>query len=258
MSRTLLMIHGGFCGGWYFDGFRAYFEQAGWTCLTPDLPYHDTRAIDGDADPHLAEMGIADYTQAMTRVVDGLEEPPIVIGHSLGGLITQQLAAKGRCRAAILLTPAAPWGIPPATADEVAAAMGLMAAGPFWSMALTPVFEIAAGNSIDKLAPEEQRQVFERFTPESGKVLFESMFWHLDLNRAAAVEASNVTCPMLCVAGGDDKVISPATVKRVADTYASAASYQEFAGFSHWLIGEPGWQTIAQACADWIDGLPAE
>jgi pimeloyl-ACP methyl ester carboxylesterase len=252
------MIHGGFCGGWYFDALRAYFEAKGWTCLTPDLPYHDTRAIDGDADPRLAGTGIADYTQAMADVVTDLDEPPVIVGHSLGGLIAQQLAAKGLCRAAVLLAPAAPWGIPPATSAEVMAAMGLMSAGPFWTMALTPVFEIAAGNSIDKLPPEAQRAMFERLAPESGKALFESMFWHLDLGRAAAVDAEAVTCPLFCVAGGEDKVISPATVRRVADRYGALADYREFEGFSHWLIGEPGWEAIADACDQWIGGLAGD
>ncbi len=252
MKPPLLMIHGGFCGGWYFDALGEYFATCGWTCHAPDLPYHDARAADGDPDPRLAACGIADYTAAMAEAIAGLESPPVVIGHSLGGLVAQQLAARGLARAAILLAPAAPWGIPPATSAEVEAVLGLMAAGPFWTTSLKPVFEVAAGNSIDRLPPDEQAAVFARFSAESGRALFETMFWPYDLTRASAVDETAVRCPLLCIAGGADKVISAATVERVARKYGAIADFVEFPGFGHWLIGEPGWQAIADHCQHWL------
>jgi pimeloyl-ACP methyl ester carboxylesterase len=247
------MIHGGFCGGWYFEPWADRLTGRGWTCLTPDLPLHGEGLKGERIPPGLADQGIADYTAAMADLVRGLDEPPVLIGHSLGGLIAQQLCAQGLARAAVLLAPAAPWGIPPTSADEIAAITGLMTAGAFWTMALDPVFEIAAGNSMDKLPEDTQRDVFGRLGAESGKVLFQNMLWHLDLERTAAVDAAKVTCPLLCLTGAEDKVVAAATVRAVAETYGANATYRAFPGFSHWIIGEPGWQVFADNVESWLD-----
>jgi len=120
-------------------------------------------------------------------------------------------------------------------------------------MALDPVFEVAAGNSMDKLAPGDQRSAFDRLGAESGKVLFQSMLWHLDLDRAAAVDDAAIACPLLCLVGDEDKVVAAGTVKRVADKYGANADYRAIPGFSHWIIGEPGWEVFAEATESWLD-----
>lgn len=257
MADTAVMIHGGFCGGWYFEPWAERLTGRGWTCLTPDLPLHGA-GLKGDAAPDgLAEQGIAEYTAAMADVVHGLDDPPVLIGHSLGGLIAQQLCAQGLARAAILLAPAAPWGIPPTSLDEIAAITGLMSVGAFWTMALDPVFEVAAANSMDKLADDHRRAVFDKLGAESGKVLFQSMLWHLDLDRTTAVDAARVTCPLLCLAGAEDKVVAAGTVKAVADTYGANATCHVLPGFSHWIIGEPGWEVFADTAESWLDTASA-
>ena len=78
------------------------------------------------------------------------------------------------------------------------------------------------------------------------------MQWALDAKRAAEVKAQDVTCPVLCVVGRDDKINPPSTVKRIAERYKGRAVYEELAGHSHWLIGEPGWEKIAARTLAWL------
>jgi pimeloyl-ACP methyl ester carboxylesterase len=250
MTKTVLLIHGAFCGGWCFQDFVPALTARGFQCLAPDLPFHVSGPT-RDPDPRLAAMSIADYTRAMAELAAGLPEPPVIIGHSTGAIIGQQLAAMGRARALVLLAPGAPWGILPSTDEERALAMGLMQASPFWDKALKPSFEVARGDSLASLSPDAQQRVFDQFSAESGRALFELFFWMFDKRRATAVETAKVACPVLVISGSDDKVISPATARKVAEQYPGA-TFSEALGRGHFLVMEDGAKGLAERCAEWI------
>ena len=131
--------------------------------------------------------------------------------------------------------------------------MGLMSAGPFWDQTLNTTFEIAAANSLNCLSPARQTEIFAQFAPESGRALFESLFWMFGLGRASFVNAVNVDCPVLAIAGTQDRVISPATVRNTADKYLEMATYLEFPNMGHMMMLEDDWRTVANACGDWLE-----
>jgi non-heme chloroperoxidase len=250
MAQSIVLIHGAFCGGWCFADIMPVLAARGWSCAAPDLPFHVPGPARTPA-PELARQSIADYTRDMAAFIGRLPDPPVIVGHSMGGLIAQQLAAEGLARALILFTPAPPWGVLPATSVEMNVAKGLMQASPFWDKALNPSFEVAKGDSLASLDPEAQRRIFDMFSPESGRVLFEMFFWMFDEARATAVDAAKVTCPVLIISGTDDKVVSAATGRNVAGLYADA-SFEEAAGRGHFLIMEPGAAELAARGADWL------
>ena len=76
------------------------------------------------------------------------------------------------------------------------------------------------------------------------------MNWSFDFRRAGHVRARDVTCPVLCLVGSDDKINPPSTVARIAARYQGRARLEELKGHSHWLIGEPGWEKIAARAAE--------
>lgn len=249
MGKHVVLIHGAFCGGWCFADMMPVLAERGWDCQAPDLPFH----VSGPArapDPLLAHMSVADYTRDMAAFVQRLPEPPVIVGHSMGGLIGQQLAAQGLARALVLLAPAPPWGVLPSTEGEMALAKGLMQASPFWDKALNPSFEVAKGDSLASLAPQAQRRIFDMFSPESGRALFELFFWMFDNRRTTAVDAV-VDCPVLVISGSDDKVISAATGRNIAKLFAHA-TFEDAAGRGHFLIMEPGAAALAGRVADWL------
>jgi pimeloyl-ACP methyl ester carboxylesterase len=250
MSQDVVLIHGAFCGGWCFSDMMPVFAARGFNCAAPDLPYH----VPGPTlppNPALAKLGIADYTRDMAAFAKRYATPPIIVGHSMGGLIAQQLAAQGLARALVLLTPAPPWGVLPSTADEINLAKGLMQASPFWDKALNPSFEVAKNDSLASLGPEAQKRIFAMFSPESGKALFEMFFWMFDIDHSTGVDIAKVTCPVLVVSGSADKVISAETGRNVAGLYANA-TFQEDPGRGHFLIMEDGAAKLAARCADWL------
>jgi non-heme chloroperoxidase len=250
----LVMIHGAFCGAWAFDQFREPFE-AKYAVHAPSLRYHDC----GREPPReLGKTSLLDYAADLEALIEDLEEAPILIGHSMGGLLAQMLAARGKARACVLLAPSAPWGVLPSTIFEIASAQTLLfAGGDYRGTVIQPSYQIAAAHSLDKLDERTRSDVYAKFVPESGQATFEIMNWSFDLRRAGHVRARDVTCPILCLAGSDDKINPPSTVARIASRYQGRARYEEVKGHSHWLIGEPGWEKLAARSMAWLDSVAA-
>ena len=93
MAKDIVMLHGASAGGWCFDTFRDVFEGKGWTVHTPDLIGHG-RDKEG-ADRKLVGVGLAQYRTDFAAVLKTLPPQPVLLGHSMGALLAQQLAASG-------------------------------------------------------------------------------------------------------------------------------------------------------------------
>jgi pimeloyl-ACP methyl ester carboxylesterase len=246
----VVMIHGAFCGRWAFEHWRPLFETRGYDVHLPVLRYHDK----GRNPPtELGTTSLLDYADDLAASLKKLGEPAFLIGHSMGGLLVQMLAARCDVRAIACLAPSPPYGIMPSTHFEIASAQALFFAGDFWNRPLKPDKWIAQQNSLDLLSPAEADAVFAKFVPESGLATFEIMQWGLDTKQASFVDADRVTSPVLCLAGTRDKVNPPGTVYNIAQRYKKLATFEELSNHSHWLIGEPGWEKIAQRVADWFE-----
>ena len=79
-----------------------------------------------------------------------------------------------------------------------------------------------------------------------------------DRKRAARVDESKVTCPVLVIAGSQDRTTPASIAQKIASKYRTVSSYQEFANHSHWVVGEPDWQEIAEYISDWLDKVLGE
>jgi pimeloyl-ACP methyl ester carboxylesterase len=250
------MIHGAFCGAWAFDDFRKPFEES-YAVHAPTLRHHDH----GRTPPReLGKVSLLDYASDLEKLIHHLDEAPILIGHSMGGLLAQMLAAKGLAKACVLLAPSAPWGTLPSTVFEIASAQTLLfSGGDYRGTIIPPSYQIAAAHSLDKLDAATRSAIYARFVPESGQATFEIMNWSFDLRRAGLVRARDVTCPVLCLVGSGDKINPPSTVSRIAARYQGRGKFEEFKGHSHWLLGEPGWENLAARAMAWLDTvLPLE
>lgn len=240
------MVHGAFCGGWAFDAFRQPFEAAGHEVLALDLPGHGAKPDRG----LLSRVSMADYAKVVAEACRKAGEPPILIGHSLGGLVAQLAATRCQISAMILLAPSAPWGVPGSTLEEGASAVSLYALGPFWSMAVDPDYGLAAQYSLDRFPSADRRAMFAKMSPESGRALWETLNWWLDPFMTTMAPAHRIGAPVLAVAGGKDLIHPPVTVRQTAARIDGEILV--FEQMSHWLIGEPGWEDVADACLRWL------
>ena len=245
-SPPILMIHGGFCGGWTFDGFAAPFRAAGHAVVAPDLPGHAADA------PREAALGLSmnDYAAAVVEQASALAAPPILIGHSMGGLVGLMAAAKTPVAGVILLAPSAPWGVGGSSMEEAVSAVSLYALGPYWAQAIEPDYLSFRRYGVDRLEKLEQRAIFERMRSESGRALFETLNWWLDPLMTTMIQPELIAAPILAITGGRDVIHPPPTVRETARR--TGAQLQVMPDMSHWLIGEPGWRDVADLCLAWV------
>ena len=245
----VIMVHGAFCGGWCFDDFRAPFEAAGYVVSAPDLPGHAPGSGTGD----VRGRSMRDYAAAVAGWIKACEVPPVLIGHSLGGLVAQLAASKAKVSALVLLAPSPAWGQMTTSAIEAASAFGLWLQGAYWTEAILPDYGVVRQFTLDRLTSAQARAACARMTPESGLALFETLNWWLDFTAGTFVAPLAAGCPVLAITGEADRIHPPATVQLAAARLGG--SFQSAPEMSHWLIGEPGWEGVAERALVWLEGL---
>jgi pimeloyl-ACP methyl ester carboxylesterase len=249
MTQPLVFLHGAFCGGWAFDAFRTPFEAAGYVTHAPDL----AGRAHGDSPEHLGRIGVKDMVAQVVRHIRDLDAPPVLIGHSLGGLVAQIAATHGHVAGLVLIAPSAPWGVMPTTLEEHGGAVGLTLLGDYWRRPIAPDYGVARHATLDRLDRHDARHVFAQFVPESGRVVHETIQWWLDPSMASAAPVYKIKTPVLALAGGKDRVNPASTVRRIAKRFpAGQCAYREFPEMSHWLIGEPEWPDVAHTALAWL------
>ncbi|GAB2897691.1 alpha/beta hydrolase [Microbulbifer echini] len=251
MDTPIVLIHGTNAGPWTMENFHRYFNQKGFHCHSPSYRYHENLKSQ-ESQTLLKGVSIADYVADIVSFVQSLSRKPIVVGHSLGGVIAQKVAAMGLTEAIVLLNGSVNWGILPTTKQERALGKMFMSAGRFWEEVLLPDFETMAKFGLNKLDIEDQQRVFSRLGPESGRVLFELFFWLFDNNKTTRIDYDKIRCPILIVSGSDDLAIPPSTALQIAKRQSAPTTFYNAVGYGHYLMLEPGWDRIAAFCSDWI------
>jgi pimeloyl-ACP methyl ester carboxylesterase len=246
MPAPVVMVHGAFCGGWTFERFRQPFEAAGHTVVTPDLKGH----APGSSRSAPTGVSMSDYAKQVAEVCRGFDEPPILIGHSLGGLVVQMAAQSTPLSALILIAPSPPWGVTGSSMEEAISAVSLYALGPFWLQSIDPDYSLAKLYSLNRLSRDDRRAVFARMGAESGRAMWETLNWWLDPFMTTNVSASKIKAPVLALAGGKDAIHPAATVRQTAARLK--ADFRLMPEMSHWIVGEPGWEEAAAACLEWL------
>lgn len=254
MTETIVMIHGMHGGGWYWENYKNFFETKGYHCITPTLRFHDMEPK-GLPDPRLGTTSLLDYAEDLEKEISKLETLPILMGHSMGGLLTQILGSRGLAKALVLLTPAAPSGIMSLKPSVIRGFLsGLMKYG-FWKKPMRHTFNEVVYSMLQLLTPEEQKEIFDKFVYESGRAASEIGFWPLDPKKAAKVDESKITCPVLVIAGAQDRMTPASVVRKVADKYRTVSTYKEFINHAHWVVSEPGWEDVAQYAYNWLNKM---
>ena len=251
MSETIVFIHGMWGTGALWEQYKGHFAERGYTCLTPTLRHHAAHPRDAP-DPAVGSTSLLDYAADLEAELRALPHPPIIIGHSMGGLLAQMLAARGLARAVVLLTPAAPAGILAIRWSVLKSFRSGLLRWAFWRKPYRQTYEEAVYSMMQHLPEPARRAAYDKFVFESGRAAAEIGFWPFDPRHAARVDASRIACPMLVVGAADDRITPPGIVRKVWRKYRRVADYKEFQGHAHWVIAEPGWQEIAQYCADWL------
>ncbi|HEX7435036.1 MAG TPA: alpha/beta hydrolase [Anaerolineaceae bacterium] len=252
-KKTVVFIHGMYMTPLCWEHWVDYFQSRGYTCLTPAWPGRDQPVETlrkNHPDPQLGQLTLSAVLQSMTQTIQALDEKPVLIGHSMGGLIVQLLLQRDLAAAGVVIDSAPPQGvfsiswsflksnfphINPMAAQDQPIAMSFER------------FQYAFANT---LSAKEQRAAYDTYVvPESRRVPAESLtsVAHVDFKRAHA--------PLLIIAGSADHII-PASLNRT--NYAryrgtdSVTDFKEFPGRTHFIIGQGQWEEVASYIQSWI------
>ncbi len=261
MAGTVVFIHGGWVTPACWDLFVSYFESRGYRCLAPAWPGKDRPIEEIRKDPSpLAGLGIDAIVDHYAGIVRALDEPPILVGHSFGGLFVQLLLDRGLGAAGIAIDSAPPKGVfnlEPSTLLSV----GRVLLIPFgwrkvvrWSY---PEFRYAF---VHTMTSAEAHAIWDtQIIPDSGRPFFESALSFLARRSPDQVDfAKPDRAPLLLIAGEADRAMTPTIVRRTHRAYQASPARTDlrtFPGRTHWLIAQDGWQEVAGSCVEWIESL---
>ena len=251
MNETILMIHGMWCGGWVWDNYKAFFKQKGFNCITPNLRFHDV-ASNGPPNLEIGTTSILDYVEDIKNVVSTLEKPPIIMGHSMGGMLAQIVGSQIPTQAIVCITTAGPFGISVIQPLSVLRSfISISTKWNWWKEPMRQTFKEATYSMLHLLPIEEQRGIYNRLVFDSGRALFETSYMTFDSQKACSFESSKITCPILFVSSKEDRIIPSSSVKKCSLKYKHS-TFKEFKNHAHWIIGEQGWQDVSEYIYDWL------
>ncbi len=256
LSRTIVLIHGAWMTAASWDKFRKPFEQAGYTVHVPSWPFLDQgAAADLRASPPagLGSLKAGEIADHIGKFIRTLPEQPIIIGHSMGGLVTQLLLDRGYGVAGVLLDPGPVAGI---IADPVSllAALPVLTRWNAWNRTYTlskAQFDAKFANTAPAALREE---AYEKYmVPTSGRV-----FAQTATGLGIRINVKKRMQPVLVTAASADRTVAPAMSRKIYNKHRKAPSrtdFVEFPGMSHFLMAEPGYDKVAAYIIDWAKNL---
>lgn len=237
-GAPLLFVHGYFGRAIAFERMMAWFASRGHFCCAPDLRGHGDSLPDCD----LGRVSIHDYADDVAKVARAMDRP-IIVGHSMGGLIAQLVATRNCTRAIALLAPAPPRGIPVISLKLAMAQIRYMPA-IIASRPVTPGRSDLRALVVNRVPEREQDGVLDMLVPDSGRAGWEMSIVGVPVDRA------QVKVPALVIAGDADLFIPLSRARRVAARYD--APLRVAPGRGHMLIIEPGYEQLCEWIAEWM------
>lgn len=235
----VLLVHGMFGGAWQFENYQARLAAAGYESHAINLRgHHGSRPV-----TDIGTVSTHDYVDDALEIARSLGTP-IVIGHSMGGLIAQKVAEAGACRALILIAAAPPRWIPVVSWNLLRRQLKYMPQLVL-RRAVLPERADADALMFNRTPIADRDAQYPRLVPESGRAGFEMSFGVVD------VVEQRVTAPTLVVTGLDDQFVVPRVSRAVARKYR--ATIKEFPSFGHHIIVEPGWEKPCDEIILWMN-----
>jgi pimeloyl-ACP methyl ester carboxylesterase len=229
--------------------WRDHLESHGWQTRAPALRHHNAPPL--EPPPALGVTSLHDYVADLEAEIRVLPEKPVLIGHSMGGLIALLLCARGLASRAVLLTPAPPASVFALRPSNVMAFSRIQMNWGWWRKPHRATVGEALRDAFNTMPADEARPLYDAFVHESGRALFEIGLPWLDTGKAAAIDPATVSVPLLFVGAAEDRLTPASVVRRTAGLFRNS-TYREYPRQGHWVLGQPGWRTIAEDTVSWL------
>ncbi|MEK6592546.1 MAG: alpha/beta hydrolase [Pseudomonadota bacterium] len=242
----LLFVHGAFVGAWCWDEyFLAYFAERGYAAHAVSLRGHGG----SPGQETLAVTGVDDYVADMLFAAEQFKRPPVLIGHSMGGIVVQRGLKRSNAPAAVLMASVPPQGL-------MGSAFLLAAQNPQLFREINLIQHARPRHATpegmrkalfsETMAEDEVLKHCMRMQPESQRALFDlswpQYFWIGDTRNE----------PVLVLGAGNDAFFPPFMTEATARLHGTEAVI--FSGMAHAMMLEPAWRSVADRIALWLGG----
>lgn len=250
----IVFVHGLFQNPDSWAKWITFFSERGYGCHAPAYPFHEGRPADlrRSINPALGRLTFGQVIDHLRRFIDTLPEPPILVGHSMGGLVVQKLLQLGQGRMAVAIDSAPPPGIFSLKWSFLKA--NLSTVNPLkGNTVCLPSVEWFHYAFCHTMTIEETSREYERYVvPESRNIPRRST------GREGAIDFSQPHRPLLFIAGERDHIIPASLNVNNFKAYTDVGSHRTmkiFPNRTHYICGMTGWEEVAGYVAEWVRSL---
>jgi alpha-beta hydrolase superfamily lysophospholipase len=254
MEKPVLMIHGVGCGGDAWDVVGPMMQARGWTPYAPTL-FPQFRVKENPTG-QLSTLSLNDYVETCKSEALAIEkttgEEPVLMGHSMGGLIVQKLAEQGIGKAAILVTPAAPVDCRVQDLRVLFTFANIVFKGD--AKASYKVWKTGfSWGVLNCVAKDRHSEIYSHALYDSGLVYENLAKPELDVHKMSVIDERAIDCPVLTIGSLQDRATVIASVRKIAQKYARiGGDYHEYNGAAHWIVDEPKTGQMVSDVCDWL------
>lgn len=253
MAKTVMFIHGAWLTPRIWSAWQQRFEAAGYETVAPAWPYLDRPLNELRLSPAraLGQLSVGKIVDHYAGLIEAMPEPPVLVGHSFGGLVVQMLLDRGLGAAGIAIDPAPARGVLPGLA-AVMTSFPILSAWAGWSRVFRMSREAFARNFAGGLRPNELEAAYERhIVPAPGRP-----FYQAALGIGTGIRWGNPERPPLFLMAGErDRTVEAGMVRQALGKYRRKdmpAEFRLWKDRSHFLIAERGWEEVADSALEWI------
>ena len=256
-SNNIVLVHGLWMTPLSFEYWAHHYGERGYRVHVPGWPGmdHDIRRLRRSPES-FASLGIRQIVDHYERVVLGLEEPPILVGHGLGGLVVQALLDRGlgTCGVAVASAPIRGiWTLPYTRMRVVTPQILFHLAAPCVQLSPAQFHQIF----MNTASREEACGTWERYVvPAPSRVLLQAGLAIFNPFSDTSINVRrNSRAPLLMIAASQDRLVPPSMVTANGRAYRDSIAtteYREFPGRTHFMIAQSGWQEVADYALDWV------
>jgi pimeloyl-ACP methyl ester carboxylesterase len=258
-----MFVHGAWLSSSSWDTFAGYFRDRGYEVSAPEWPRKEGGVEElREATDEIEGLGITEIVDYYESQIHALDEPPVLVGHSFGGLIVELLLDRGLGRAGVAMSPAPPKGILVLPFSSLKVASSALAHPSRWHGVVPLTLEEFTYGFAQTFTPENAKAAYEKYyVPETGQIFYEAGFANFHLHPPTEVHfTSDERVPLLIVGAEKDHTVPASVAHKQYTKYEKSnaqTDYVEFAERPHLMMAADGWEEIAAKIESWIESVLA-
>jgi non-heme chloroperoxidase len=254
----IVFVHGLWLHAESWNNWLQFFREKGYQATAASWPgdSETTEATRKNAGA-VAGFGVTEIADHIAKQLESFGKKPILIGHSFGGLLVQNLLGRDLAAAAIAIDPAPPKGVPELPFSALKSAFPVLG-NPFNFKRAVSLTEHQFRFGFTNALPEQEaKELYAKYAmPAPGRPLFQAATALFNPKSATKVNLSNASRgPLLLVSGEKDHTVPPVLVKSNLRAYSKSPAVtelKEFAGRGHSLTIDSGWRELAEYSFGWL------